>query len=215
MVKKQTVVALVLLLLIPLVLRMGGLLFSLINPEIAAGHPNYMRNYHFLHLVKMLSMWGSAGVVATLWLLVCFLVIRSKERSPLWMFFAALGPFGFAILAMLNDRAPTPTDRYARFVQNLNRFVRVGYEVCTFVIIWELAEQAMVLKRNLMIMHESATTGMSTAQILDQRNASSGMWAFAEGNEVMYMVVLLYLIWPIAFNLMGRVAARMASPKAR
>ena len=215
MMKKQTVVALVLLLLIPLVWMLGGMLFSMINPEIAAGHPNYVRNYHLLSLVKAMSIWASAAFVAILWLLVCFLVIRSKERSSWWLFFSALGPFGFAILAMLNDTAPAETDRHARFVRNLNRFLRVGYEVCTFVIIWLLAYQAMVLKRNLMIMHESATTGMSTAQIIDLQNASSGMWAFAEGNEVMYMVVLLYLIWPIVFNIVGRLAAIMASPKAR
>jgi hypothetical protein len=59
----------------------GGLLFSLINPEIAAGHPNYARNYHLLSLVNNMSFLASAGVVGILWLLVCFLVIRSKERS--------------------------------------------------------------------------------------------------------------------------------------
>jgi hypothetical protein len=212
--KKQTLVALVLLLLIPIVLRVGGLLFSLINPEIAAGHANYVRNYHFLSLVKIGSFWASAAAVAFLWLLVCYLVIRSKERSPLWLFCAALGPFGFAILAMLNDRAPAKMDRHARFVHNLNRFARVGYEVCIFVLIWFLAYQAIVLKRNLMIMYQSATTGMSVAQIIDIQNASAGMWAFAEGNEVMYMVVFLYLIWPTVFNIVGRVAANMASPKA-
>jgi len=77
------------------------------------------------------------------------------------------------------------------------------------------AFQAMLLKRNLMIMYESATTGISTAQIIDRQNASSGMWAFAEGNEVMYIVVLLYLIWPIIFEMFGRVAAMMASSKSR
>jgi len=215
MMKKHAVVALVLLLLIPVVLRLGGLLFSLINPEIAAGHPNYVRNYHLLSLLKIMSLWASFACVAVLWLLVCFLVIRAKERSSLWLFFAALGPFGFAILAMLNDRAPAETDRYGRFVRNLNKFVRAGYEVCTFVVIWLLAEQAMVLKRNLMIMYESATTGVSAAQIIDRQNASSGMWAFAEGMEVMYMVVLFLLLWPIVFNIVGRVAASMALPKAR
>jgi hypothetical protein len=146
---------------------------------------------------------------------VCYLVIRSKEQSSWWLFFAALGPFGFAILAMLNDRAPAETDRYARFVRSLKKFVRVGYELCTFVIVWVLAYEAMVLKRNLMIMYESASTGMSTAQIIDRQNASSGMWAFAEGNEVMYLVVLFYLLWPIVFNIVGRVAALTASPKPR
>jgi hypothetical protein len=215
MMKKQMVVALVLLLLIPVVSMLGGLLFSMINPEIAAGHANYARNYHLLSLVKIMTMWASGALVAMLWLLACFLVIRSKERSSLWLFFAALGPFGFAILAMLNERAPAETDRHARFVRSLNRFARVGYEVCAFVVIWLLAYQAMVLKRNLMIIYQSAATGISTSQIIATQNASSGMWAFAEGIEVMFMVVLFYLLRPIVFNIVGRVAATMASPKPR
>ena len=72
MIKKQSVVALVLLLLIPLVLTLGGMLFNLINPEIAAGHPNYVRNYHLLSLLKNTSFWASVAGVAVLWLLVCF-----------------------------------------------------------------------------------------------------------------------------------------------
>jgi hypothetical protein len=46
--KKQTAVALVLVLLIPVVTMLGGWVFSLINPEIAAGHPNYVRNFQLL-----------------------------------------------------------------------------------------------------------------------------------------------------------------------
>lgn len=84
-----------------------------------------------------------------------------------------------------NDRAPAETDWHARFVRSLNGFVRVGYELCTFVIIWVLAYEAMVLKRALLIRYEAATTGVSIAQIMDRQNASGGMWAFAEGNEVM------------------------------
>ena len=216
MMKKQTVAALVLLLLIPVVSILGGLLFSLINPEIAAGHANYVRNYHLLNFVKILSFLASGAVVGILWLLVCFLVIRSKERSSWWLFLAALGPFGLAILAMLNDKAPEEADRHARFVSNLNRFVRVVYEVSIFVIIWEFAYEAMVLMRNLMIMYESATTGISTAQIIDRQNASSGMSAFGEGIEVMYLVVLFYLIWPIVFNSVSRLATTILAPaKAR
>lgn len=215
MMKKQMVVALMLLLLIPVVSMLGGLLFSMINPEIAAGHANYARNYHLLSLVKIMTMWGSGALVAMLWLLACFLVIRSKERSSLWLFFAALGPFGFAVLVMLNERAPAETDRHARFVRSLNRFARVGYEVCAFLVIWLLAYQAMVIKRNLVIMYQSATTGISTSQIIATQNASSGMWAFAEGIEVLFLVVLFYLLRPIVFNLVDRVAATMASPKPR
>jgi len=211
--KKQTTVALVLWLLIPFVWMLGGLLFSLIHPETAAGHANYARNYHLLSLAKMMSLWASALVVAILWFLVCLLVVRSKERSSWWLCFAALGPFGFAVLAMLSDNAPRKTDRHEQFVRSLNRFALVGYEVCTFAIIWLAAYQAMVLKRNLMILYQSATTGMSAAQIIDLQNASSGMWAFAEGNEVMYFVVLLYLVRPAVFNIGSHVAALVASPK--
>ena len=124
---------------------------------------------------------GSVAVVAILWLLVCFLVIRSKQRSYLWMFFAALGPFGFAILAMLNDRTSAETDRYARFVRKMNRFVRVGYEVCQLRDHMGARLSGHGSQAQLMIMYESATTGVSTAQIIDIQNASSGMWAFGEG----------------------------------
>jgi len=214
MIKKQSIMALVLFLLIPFVLKLEGVLFSLINPESAAGHPNYAQNYHRLSQLKLMVLWGSEAAVLVLWLLVCFLVIRSKKRSPLWLFMAALGPFGFAALAMLNDHAPSETDSYARFVRNLHWLVRAGYELCIFVLAWILAEQGMVFKRNLMIRHQAALTGMSVAQIIDQQNASSGMWAFAEGNEVIYLVILFYLLWPIVFNIVSRVAAT-ASPRAK
>src|ERR1035438_10524582 len=107
--KKQSVAALVLFLLIPLVTVLGGILFSLINPEIAAGHPNYVLNYHLLNLLKIMSFWASVAGVAVLWVLVCLLVIRPKQRSYLWLFLAALGPLGFAALASLNDRTTEET----------------------------------------------------------------------------------------------------------
>lgn len=211
MIKKQWLVALGLFLLIPLELKLGGILFSMINPESAAGHPNYVQNFHRLSLLKHMALWGSEAAVLVLWLLVCFFVIRSKKRSPLWLFMAALGPFGFAVLAMLNDHAPAETDSYARFVRNLHWLARAGYELCIFVLAWVLAEQGMIFKRNLMIRHQAAVTGMPVAQIIDQQNASGGMWAFAEGNEVMYFVILFYLLWPIVFNIVGRVPATTAS----
>ena len=212
--KKQTVVAFILLLLIPLVSVLGGFLFSLINPEIAAGHPNYGRNFHLLTQVRIMSLFASFAVIVILWVSACFLVIRSKGRSLWWMLLAALGPFGFAILALLNDSAAAATDRHSQFVRNMNIFVRVGYEACRFMLIWWLAFEAMVLKRNLMILYESATTGISTAQIIDRQSASSGMWAFGESLEVMFLVVLLYLLWPIAFNVVARLTTAIASPSA-
>jgi hypothetical protein len=211
--KKQTVLALGLLLAMPVVLRLGGFLFSLINPERAAGHADYVLRYQFLNSLRLACLFGSFAVVAALWFLACYLVIRSKERPSWWLFLALLGPFGFAILSVMNDTAPAPTDFYARFVSKMNWLVRSAYEVATFIAIWFLAEQGMVLKRNLMILYQSATTGMSTAQIIDQQNASSGMWAFAEGNEVIFLVILLYLLRPILFNTVARLATTTATPK--
>lgn len=52
------------------------------------------------------------------------------------------------------------------------------------------------------------------AQVIDVHNASGGMWAFSEGLETMFFVVLLYLLRPVIFNLVSRVTARTASPKA-
>lgn len=214
-IKKQWLVALALLLLIPLLLTLGGILLNLINPEIAAGHPNYVRNYHLLSHLKTILFWSLLATVAVLWFLVCSFVIRSKQRSLLWLFLAPFGPFGFAVLATLIDRAPADSDSYARFVRNRNAVARVAYELCSFVFIWVLAYAAMVLKRVLMIGIQAAVTGVSTAQIIDIQNASSGMWAFAEGNEVMYLVVLFYLLRPIAFNLAGRLATSPTSLKVR
>ena len=208
MIKKQLFIALLLLLLIPAVTVGAGVLFSLINPEIAAGHPNYSRNWHLLYSLKMGVMYTSFLTILALYLLGCFLVIRSKHQSRAWLLLALLGPLGFAVLSVLNDRAPSQADRYSRFVRDLNMWIRVGYELCSFVVIWELAEQIMILKRNLMIWHESVTTGMSTAQIIAIQDASSGMWAFGEGLEVMFFVILLYLLRPILFNLIASVIVR-------
>lgn len=202
--KRESVVALVLLLLIPAVLMLGGFLFALINPEMAAGHANYVLIFHLLTRLRVAVLFGSFLVALALWVLVCFLVIRSKQRSQWWLFLAALGPLGLAILATLNDRVLAAPDRHARFVRGLSKLQRVAYEVCKWLVIWELAYQAMVAKRNLMILYESATTGTSTAQIIATQNASSGMWAFGEGLEVMFLVVLFYLLWPIVFNLVAR-----------
>jgi hypothetical protein len=78
------------------------------------------------------------------------------------------------------------------------------HELCIFLVFSVLAYQTMALKRELMIMYEAASTGLSRAQIIDQQNASSGMWAFSEGLEVIYLLVFFYLLWPILFNVVSR-----------
>ena len=208
MIKKESILALALFLAIPVVVTTGAMLFSFINPEIAAGHPNYVRNYHLLHLLKLSFLWGSFAIAALLWLVVCLLVIRSKQRSYWWLSLAALGPIGFAVIAVLNESASTQPDRYTKFVRKMKWYLRIPYELCVFAIVWEMAWELMVLKRTLRIWFEAAITGQSTAQIIAVQNASSSMWAFGESIEVIFLAVLLYLLWPLAFRLAGNRAAR-------
>jgi len=213
MVKKQQIFALLLFVLIPAVTVAGGTLSNLIDPEIAARTSNYVRNYHLLHVLKMTLFLGSLAVAGFLWLLACVLVVRSKQRPYLWLLLAPFGPIGIAVLAMLNDRAPSPSDRYARFVQNLRPSLRIAYEAGVFVLAWLLAWQAMLLNRMAIIQYQAITTGVSTQQIINIQNASSGMWAFAEGNEILYLVALFYLLRPIAFCLVAQtLAARTSRP---
>jgi hypothetical protein len=142
-------------------------------------------------------------VIMGLWFLTCFFLVKSKKRSYGWLPLAMLGPFGLIILTVLSDNAPAPGDLYQQFVGKLKIYLRVSYELGFFVVVWVGAYQAMVLKRDLMIMYEAAATGTS-AQIINQQNASSGMWAFSESLEVLFLVVLFYLLWPICFNVVGR-----------
>jgi hypothetical protein len=213
MLKKHYALAIVSFLLIPAVVVLGGMLFNFINPEIAAGHPNYVRNYRLLDLTKKLSLWGTLLMITGLWFLTCLFLVKSKKQSYAWSCLAILGPFGFIILSMLRDRAPALGDFYQQYICKLKFYLRAAQEFCFFVIVWTVAYQIVVLKRDLMIMYQSAATGVSVAQIIDQKNASSGMLAFSEGNECMYLVVLFYLLWPIGFNALGNLLELWGSAK--
>jgi hypothetical protein len=213
MFKKHYILAVVSFLLIPAVTVLGGMLFGFINPEIAARHSNYERNYRLLELAKNLTLLAALLVNIGLWLLTCSFLIKSKKRSSGWLFLALLGPFGLIVLTMLSDTAPTPGDLYQQFVGKMRVYLRVAYELCLFVVVWVVAFQAMVLKRDLMIMYQAAATGTTRAQIINEQNASSGMWAFSEGLEVLYLVVLFYLLWPICFRAAGQLPKLWAFSK--
>jgi hypothetical protein len=81
-------------------------------------------------------------------------------------------------------------------------------EIAVFVSAWILAYQCVVLKGELLISFESYWTGMPVETIIDRQNASSGMYAFGEGLELIFLVTLLYLLWPIFFNLVGQLFKR-------
>ena len=213
MFKRPYVLAIVSFLMIPAVTVVAGTLISFIDPEIAVRTSNYERNYRLLSLAKTLSVWAVLLVIMGLWFLTCFFLVKSKQRSYGWLPLAMFGPFGLIILTMLSNNVSAPGDLYQQFIGKLKIYLRVAYELGFFVVVWVGAFLTMVLERDLMIIYEAATTGTSTAQIIDQQNASSGMWAFREGLEVLFLVVLFYLLWPICFNVVGRLPRLWASAK--
>ena len=213
MFKRPYVLAVVSFLVIPAVTVLAGILINSIDPEIAARTSNYERNYRLLSLAKTLSVLAVLLVIMGLWFLTCFFLVKSKKRSYGWLPLAMFGPFGLIILTLLSNNASAPGDLYQQFVGKLKIYLRVAYELGFFMVVWVGAYQTMLLKRDLMIIYEAATTGTSTAQIIDRQNASSGMWAFSEGLEVLFLVVLFYLLWPICFNVVGRLPRLWAFPK--
>ncbi len=213
MFKRPYVLAVVSFLVIPAVTVLAGILINSIDPEIAVRTSNYERNFWLLTQAKNLSMLAVLMVIVSLWFLTCFFLVKSKKRSYGWLPLAMFGPFGLIILTMLSNNASAQGDLYQQFIGKLKIYLRVAYELGFFVVVWVGAFLTMVLERDLMIIYEAATTGTSTAQIIDQQNASSGMWAFREGLEVLFLVVLFYLLWPICFNAVGRLPRLWTSAK--
>jgi hypothetical protein len=202
--KRRYVLALAFYLLIPVVLIAGMRLSFLIDPEWASGHADYARGYRLLEMAQRGVQMAALGLVLCLWTAVCYLVIKARQRSLLWLALAAAGPFGFIIIAMLQDREPAPEDLYQRLIQKLKMVWRVPLEFAVFVSVWLLAFLSMLLKRDLMIRYESFSTGTPVETIVARQNESSGMYAFSEGLTVIYFVVLIYLLLPMLFSLAGR-----------
>jgi hypothetical protein len=208
--KRQYILAVVCYLSIPAVVIASGVMFRLIDPELARGGADYVRNFRLLELTRKGALTTMAGLALALWVLTCYLVLKSRQRSLWWLLLAAAGPFGFIVIVMLEDRAPASYDLYQQFIRQLKLYWRVPIEIAAFVTVWSLAFELMVLKRDLMIRYESFMSGTPAATIIDLQNQSSGMWAFSEGNEVIYLVVLIYLLWPVFFNVVGQLLKRRA-----
>jgi hypothetical protein len=211
MVKRAYVLALVCYVAIPAVVICGVGLFALIDPEMARGHADYARDWQLLNLARLGVLWATGALALVLWTSCCYFVLRSRQRSLRWLSLAAAGPFGFSVIATLEDRAPAPGDLYQQMIRNLKTYWRVPLEIAVFVAVWFLACSSVFVKRELMITVEWLTTGTPISAIIAQQTASSGMWAAGEGMEVMYLAALIYLVWPIAFN----VAWRPFTPRPR
>jgi hypothetical protein len=184
---------------------LGGMALSrLIDPEMARATSDYARNFRLLQMAAAGAVMAVAGLVVALWLVTCYLVLKARQRSALWLPLAAGGPFGFMLIAMLADRAPAPGDLYQQFIRRLKSYWRALFEIAVFISAWVLAYQCVVVKREFSIAYESFATGVPVADDTERQNASSGMYAFGEGLEAMYLVILVYLLWPVLFNWLGR-----------
>lgn len=208
--KKTYLLAVACYLAIPFAVVGGGFLAVLINPEWALHTAHYSRNYHLLSALKMALFFSGVGLGVILWFLMCCCLVKSKQRSMGWLAFGFLGPFGIPVLAALRDEAPVSGDAWQRFIQLRGRAARIVFDLAFFFAAWTVSYQAMVLLRNLLILRESLATGAPVAQIVAQQTASSGMYAFTEGNEVMFFVTLIYLFWPVAFNLAAYLRRRLS-----
>jgi hypothetical protein len=213
--RRQYILAVVCYLLIPAVVIASGVVFRAIDPELARGSTDYTRNYRLLELARTGALMAMAGLALALWVSTCYLLLKSRQRSLGWVLLAAAGPFGFIVIAMLEDRAPAPHDLYQQLVRKLKLYWRVPLEIVLFISVWSFAFGLVVFKRDLMISYESFMTGTPAATIVDRQNASSGMWAFGEGLEEIYLVVLIYLLWPVFFNVAGRFFNRRTNATGR
>jgi hypothetical protein len=206
--KPHYIMALACYLAIPAVMIAGVGLSQLIDPEMARYSGDYTLYFKSLELVATAALMATTGLALVLWAASYYLVLKSRQRSVLWLALAAAGPFGFMFITMLADRSPAPDDLYQEFIRKLKLHWRVPLEIVMFVSAWVLAYQCVVLKRELLNRLESLSTGTPIEAIIARQTASSGMYAFGEGLEVIFLVTLLYLLWPIFFNLVGQAFKR-------
>lgn len=208
--KKHQALALACLLAIPVITLLGGALTVAIDPEIARGHPDYARNFRLIESARMLLMLLTLLADVGLWLLTCHFLLKAKRRSSAWLILAPLGPLALAVLTALPDGDPAAWDRCQAFLRRLGWPLRIALELLIFAAIWFAAFVAVELKREAAIILRASATGMTREQIIQEMDASSGMWAFSEGLELLFFAALCYLCWPIVFNLAGRALDRLA-----
>jgi hypothetical protein len=66
------------LLLIPVAAMLAASIFGAINPELAAGHSHYARNYALLEHLRNEVPLAAVFLLGTLWLLTCILKITHR-----------------------------------------------------------------------------------------------------------------------------------------
>lgn len=198
--------------LMPVVLIAGVAVHGMIDPEMAARHANYERNYRLLESLRAAVLSGTFLSVLSLWFAMCLLLLKEKRRSLLWAVLGMLGPLGLAFIAALKSGEDDPADAYRGFVARLGPLSRIGYEVLLFVGIFALAMAAVSIHSDVMIAWAAHVQHVPVEQILQERDASSGMYAFSEAMEALYLIACLYFLVPPATNGLHRLLRRSGPP---
>ncbi len=60
-------------------------------------------NYQLLERVRLGGLMAAAGLALVLWTSCCYLVLKSRQRSLRWLPLAGAGPFGFIVIATLEE----------------------------------------------------------------------------------------------------------------
>lgn len=194
---RYNLLAIVCYLLIPVVLIVGIGLFMLINPEMARGQADYVRNYALLEWVRTAVLMAAGALALVLWLLTGYWLLKARHRSWRWWVLMAGGTFGLIALTLLEDLTPAANDAYQQFVQKLRQYQRWLLQIMVWIVVWVLPYSAILLQRELMM------------NLAAQQDAADGMWAFGEALEISYLAGLIAMLWPIAFNLASWLRLRL------
>jgi hypothetical protein len=210
MIRKYYARSIIALLLIPVVtLSAAGIDFA-IDPELARGHANYVRNFALLQHLRVGVVLAALMLVIALWLLACVWLLRARSQRRAWLSLSLLGPLGFAWLMTLPDRStPDPADAYRRQLTRLPSPLRILYEIVRFAVFGFIALQLIEWFDEGTALLEASRRGMPLAQVLAERDASGGMWAFGDLIRAGCVFVLLYALWPAGCNAVSWLIRRM------
>lgn len=185
--------ALLAFLAIPLVIVLGVLAHQLIDPELARGTADYVGTYALLERLRHACLVLSFTLAGGLWFLSFGLLLEARQRSLLWLILAFLGPLGLVAVAVVG-RAPAAGGEQAAWPWRLAR------EAAIFVAVVVLAHFLVYAKNEVWIAWAAASRGVETAVIIAEQMASSGMWAFGEFLQVLFLTGLFYLVYPLVWR---------------
>jgi len=201
MIRKYYGRSIIALLLIPVVTVSAAAIDYAIDPELARGHANYVRNFALLQHLRVGVVVVALMLVVALWLLACLWQLRARSQRSTWLVLALFGPFGFAALMVLPDRSTAaPADAYRRQVTGLPNLLRILYEILRFAVFAFVAMQLIEWLDDGTALLEASRRGIPLAEVIAERDASAGMWGFGDMVRAGCVFVLLYALWPAVCN---------------